>query len=239
MTVERSGYKKIFSGDSEEKVNWFSFLFFQWMNDVIKTGSKRALEDTDFLPLSKENTTRSVTEQLQTKWEDELTKSRQKGKSPKLWKSIMKMVSAKDLLTIMLTGILDSCCRIIQPLFLGYLISTLGSDEEPRKNLRLYMCAVAMAFNAFVKSMSMQHFSFKNELLGIRLSSAIKGVIYRKVCSLKLVLLLALTPPSFYQRVWLLETQQTTAKAVISWQQGYIKTGRRENTRWQENFANW
>jgi len=53
MAVERSGYKKISIGDSEEKVNGFSLLFFQWMNDVIKIGSKRALEDTDVLPISK------------------------------------------------------------------------------------------------------------------------------------------------------------------------------------------
>jgi len=83
------------------------------------------------------------------------------------------------------------------------------------------MCAMAMVFNAFVESMSMLHFSFKNELLGVKLSIAIKGVIYRKVCLLKLVMLLALTPSS-YQRVSLLEVQQTTAKT-------FLATGLRRN----------
>ena len=179
--TERNGYKKIPTEDSEEEVGLLSLLFFQWMNNVITKGSKQALEQRDFLPLSKENTTRLATEQLQTNWNEELDTSKQKGKSPKLWKSIVKMVSSHDLIFIMLTGILDSCCRIFQPLFLGYLISVLGSAEEPRKNPLLFLCAVAMTFNAFIKSTSMQQFSFKNELLGVRLSSAIKGIIYRKV----------------------------------------------------------
>lgn len=181
---ERSGYKKIATENGEEKINFLSLLFFQWMNNVIKTGSERTLEESDFLPLSKENTTRTVSEQLQTKWNDEIKKCKQNGQSPKLWKSVMKMVSAKELFTITLTGFLDSCCRILQPLFLGYLISTLGTAEEPRANPLLYVCAVAMAFNAFMKSMGMQQFSFKNEILGVRFSSAIKSIIYRKVCSL-------------------------------------------------------
>ena len=63
------------------------------MNDVMKTGNKRALEEGDFVPLSKENTSQSATELLNKKWKEELTKSIGKKKRPKLWKSIVKMIS--------------------------------------------------------------------------------------------------------------------------------------------------
>ena len=57
--------------------NWvlFPLLLFQWMNDVMKTGNKRALEEGDFVPLSKENTSQSATELLNKKWKEELAKS--------------------------------------------------------------------------------------------------------------------------------------------------------------------
>ena len=187
--MERSGYKKICSEDSEEKnVSFLSFLFFQWMNNVINTGSERVLEQDDFLPLSKENSTSSVTEKLQTKWNDEKAKCERSGKRPKFWKSVVKMKSVKDFSTIMFTGIVDSCCRIFQPLFLGYLISSLMSATETRNDVLLYGCALAMGVNALIKSLSNGHFCFRKELLGIRLTSAIKGIIYLKVCSLTLCL---------------------------------------------------
>lgn len=79
-----NGYKKIPSDDEAEKVSFVSLLLFQWMNSVFKTGSERALDEDDFLPLSNENTTSSVTERLQTKWNDEITKSKGKETKPKL-----------------------------------------------------------------------------------------------------------------------------------------------------------
>lgn len=161
----------------------FILLFFRWMNHVIKTGSKRALEQSDFLPLTQENSASSLTEKLQTRWKEEKAKGEQNGKRPKFWKSVLKLISVKDVLIIMFTGILESCCRIFQPLFLGYLISSLMATTESRNDLLLYACAVAMGVDALIKSLCVQHFCFRTEVLGVRLTSAIKGVIYRKVCT--------------------------------------------------------
>ena len=86
---------KIPKDDHTEKVSFVSLLLFEWMNSVFKTGSERALDENDFLPLSEENTTSSVTERLQTKWNDEITNAKEKEKRPKLWKSIFMMLSVK------------------------------------------------------------------------------------------------------------------------------------------------
>ena len=136
--MKRSEYRKISAKDTEENFSILSLLLFQWMNDVVKTGSERPLEQSDFLPLSKENKTRSVTEKLQTNWDDEIASSQRNNKKPKLWRSVIKMVSSKEALTIISAGLLDSTGRIAQPLFLGFLISTLISAEEPQKNIVLY-----------------------------------------------------------------------------------------------------
>ena len=180
--MERSGYKKISAEDNQEQhVSIISLLLFQWMNEVVKTGSERALEKSDFLPLSKENSTCSVTEKLQTKWNEEKARSKRNNKRPKLWKSVLKMVSGKYALIIALMEFFDSVGRIIQPLFLGFLVSALISAEEPQKNVLLYCCAFAMAGTYFIRSIIVHQYQYRNSLLGIKLSSALKGLVYIKV----------------------------------------------------------
>ncbi|KAL9956611.1 hypothetical protein ACROYT_G038110 [Oculina patagonica] len=178
--MKRSGYKKISAKDDEENFSILSRLLFLWMNEVVNIGSERALEQGDFLPLSKENETRSVTEKLQVKWNDEKASSKRNNKRSKLWKSVIKMVSVKEVLIIVATGLLESVGRILQALFLGFLVSALISSEEPQKNVLLYDCALAMAANHLIKSIALHHYFFTNDMLGIKLRSALKGLVYIK-----------------------------------------------------------
>ena len=177
----RSGYKRITEKDSEENFNTLSSLFFQWMNEVIKIGSERTVEQDDFVPLSKENQTRPATEKLQTKWNDEKASCKRDNKRPKLWRSVIKTVSVKEAFIIVLTGFLDSVCRILQPLFLGFLVSALISAEEPQENVLLYVCALAMAANYFIKNICMHQYFYRSAVLGVKLCSALKGLVYIKV----------------------------------------------------------
>ena len=180
-----NGYKRIPNDGDGEKVTFASLLLFQWMNSVFKTGSERALNENDFLPLSMENTTSSVTERLQTRWNNEITNSKGKENKPKLWKSIYMMLSVKEILFVIFIGVLYAIYCLLSPLFLGYLMNILISGKQQENNL-LYGCvlAVAMGINALVGCFAMHHFSYQCELQGIRISSAIKGLVYRKVSSI-------------------------------------------------------
>ncbi len=182
--MAKNGYKRI-STEREgeiENASFVSFLFFQWMNSVFKTGNERALEENDFLPLSEENFTCTLTELLQTKWNNENTKCKESGKRPKLWKSVLKTFFFKEgMILIIFTGALYSICRLLQPLLLGYLISTLISSREPHKNYYLYGCALAMGINSLFSSLSVHQFGYRCELLSIRIRSSLKGLVYAKV----------------------------------------------------------
>ena len=178
--MAKNGYKKFPADADAEKVSFMCLLFFQWMNGVLKTGSERALEENDFLPLAKENTSCSVIEQLQAKWNKEETKCKGKGKKPKLWKSVMKMFSVKEVIVIFLTGGLYTLCRILEPLLLGYLITSLMSSE-PQSHYLLYGCALAMVINALFRTLNEHQFAYRCEVLGIRIGSALKGLVYHKV----------------------------------------------------------
>ena len=176
----RKGYKKISTSDDKEIVSIVSFLFFQWMNSVFKTGSERSLDQNDFLPLSKENSSSLLTDQLQANWNEETTKCKGNGERPKLWKSVIKMLSVKDAMFIIFTGTLYSLTNVLKPLFLGYLISTLMS-AEPQKVYLLYGCTLALCFNVLITCFSVHHHDYRCELLGIRISCALKGLAYNKV----------------------------------------------------------
>ena len=175
----KGGYWRI-SGDEDKKVSFVSSLFFCWMNGVLKEGSQRPLDQNDFLPLSDENSGRFVTDKLRKSWESEKHHCKVNGKRPKLWKSVFDMLSAKDV-TIILTGnILYTTSRLLFPLFLGYLVSKLMSTEA-ENTYQLYACALAMCLNGLIGGLGMHQQDYRCEILGIKIASALRGLVYQKV----------------------------------------------------------
>ena len=175
----KGGYWRI-SGDEDKKVSFVSSLFFCWMNGVLKEGSQRPLDQNDFLPLSDENSGRFVTDKLRKSWESEKHHCKMNGKRPKLWKSVFDMLSAKDII-IILTGItLYTTSRLLFPLFLGYLVSKLMSTEA-ENTYRLYACALAMCLNGLIGGLGMHQQDYRCEILGIKIASALRGLVYQKV----------------------------------------------------------
>ena len=178
--MARKGYSKISPSEDKESVSFVSLLFFQSMNSIFKTGSERPLVENDFLPLSKENCSSFLTDQLQANWNKEKAKCDRNQKRPKLWKSVIKLISVKDVMIIVFTNVLYAMFRFLQPLLLGYLISILMSSE-PHKDYPLYGCTLALCINSVIGALSMHQHEYRCELLGIRISCALKGLIYSKV----------------------------------------------------------
>ena len=81
---------------------------------------------------------------------------------------------------IVFTNALYSISCLLQPLLLGYLISMLMS-AEPKKDYLLYGCTLALCINSVIGGVSMHHQDYRCELLGAKLSCALKGLVYHKV----------------------------------------------------------
>ena len=175
----KGGYWRI-SGDEDKKVSFVSSLFFCWMNGVLKEGSQRPLDQNDFLPLSDENSGRFVTDKLRKSWESEKHHCKMNGKGPKLWKSVFHMLSAKDVIIILTGNILCTTSRLLFPLFLGYLVSKLMSTEA-ENTYQLYACALAMCLNGLIGGLGMHQQDYRCEILGIKIASALRGLVYQKV----------------------------------------------------------
>ena len=178
--MARTEYKKISTNEEREAVSFLSLLLFQWMNSIFKIGSERPLDENDFLPLSKENSASILTDQLQENWNKAQAKCNRNRNRPRLWKCVIKLISTKDALIIVLTNALYSISALLQPLLLGYFISILMSSEPQKDNL-LYGCTLALCINSVIGTLSMHQQDYRCELLGTRMSCALKGLVYHKV----------------------------------------------------------
>ena len=161
----------------------FSLLTFWWMNGVFKIGAKRPLEESDFLPLQEEDETQRLTEKIQKLWSSEKKKCAESGRQPRLWKSVLKAVSLRQWGLLLFTNLMDSTCRILQPLLLGFMISQMMVIQNREYSL-LYVGAAAMLLTVVVKTLSMHQYNYHSLLLGMQLRAALKAVVYQKVSPL-------------------------------------------------------
>ena len=182
--MESQEYKKLSTDEVEEsRESFLSLLFFHQMSDVFKTGNKRNLDEKDFLPLLEEHTSFSTTKKLQKKWNSEITKSQESGRRPRLWRSIIKTITFREVATIIFAEALNFINRMIQPLLLAYLISALTSDDH-HYTLMTYGVAIAMGISPLIGSFGLHHRAYCSELFGIKVSSTLKGLVYIKVTTL-------------------------------------------------------
>ena len=130
--------------------------------------------------MSDENSGRFVTDQLRKSWESEKHHCKVNGKRPKLWKSVFDTLSAKDVIIILKGNILSATSVLLFPLFLGYLLSKLMSTEA-ENTYQLYACALAMCLNGLIGGLGMHQRSYRCEILGIKIGSALRGLVYQKV----------------------------------------------------------
>ena len=159
--------------------NWLSLLSFWWMNGIFKIGSKRPLSQSDILPPHEDDTTQDLTERLQSEWNKHVQKrNKTKTKQPVLWKCVLKTISVREILFLTSFVLVESTCRVFQPLVLGLLLHLLSSTK--RDHLLEYACCLLLALSG-LSGACVHYTGYRLELLGMRLSSAIKGLVYLKV----------------------------------------------------------
>ena len=134
-------------------------------------------------PLSDENSGRFVTDKLQKIWESEKHDCKMNGKRPRLWKSVFDMLSVKDVIIILTGSILFFISRLLFSLLLGYLVSSLMSAEAENTYM-IYACALALCLNGLIGGLNAHQSDYKCEILGIKIGSALRGLVYHKVGSI-------------------------------------------------------
>ena len=185
--MPNKGYESIANDENDDtgsshpavRPNFLSNLTFSWMNNIFKIGSKRPLKQSDILPLGEEDRTRDLTERLQKEWNTHVQECHMtEDQQPKLWKCVLRMLSFTEILFLMSFMFVESVFRVSQPLVLGLILQSLSSDQ--RNRTLEYICCLLLSLSGL--SSALTHYSYyKFEMIGMRLSSAIKGIIYLKV----------------------------------------------------------
>ncbi|XP_043334061.1 ATP-binding cassette sub-family C member 4-like isoform X4 [Cervus canadensis] len=168
-----------------QKANLCSRLFFWWLNPLFKIGHKRKLEEDDLYSVLPEDRSQHLGEELQGYWDQEVLRARKDAREPSLVKAIIKCYGKSYLVLGMLT-FFEECTRVVQPIFLGKMISYVENydpnDSAPLREAYGY----AAGLSACVLLWAVLHhlYFYHIQRVGMRLRVAVCHMIYRKTLCL-------------------------------------------------------
>nr|XP_020732978.1 multidrug resistance-associated protein 4-like isoform X4 [Odocoileus virginianus texanus] len=168
-----------------QKANLCSRLFLWWLNPLFKIGHKRKLEEDDMYSVLPEDRSQHLGEELQGYWDQEVLRAQKDAREPSLMKAVMKCYGKSYLVLGMLT-FLEECTRLVQPIFLGKMISYVENydpnDSAPWREAYGY----AAGLSACVLLWAVLHhvYFYHIQRVGMRLRVAMCHMIYRKTLCL-------------------------------------------------------
>ena len=165
-----------------ESANIFSLLFFWWMNDTLKLGSKRPLQDEDLFPLQDEFKTETLVNRLEVEWDKEVDSCACKNRHPRLWKAVFRMFSYKNYLILGLVKFTHSVTNILLPVVVWFFLTSL-SDDSNVSHYSTIKHVAGICLVTMVKGISQHHSFFLAGLCGMQLRASVIGLIYKKVCT--------------------------------------------------------
>lgn len=168
------------------KTNILSKSFFFWMRKIAYKGNTKGLDVNDLYKTYDKDRSSKVTNQLEMYWEQELEKSKIKGKNPSLTRAILKAYFWEYVFYGLILFINFAFIRCMQPLCLQALIKLFNSDtkrsESTIDNMIIYgsLVCILTFFGAFL-----QHHSVAgSNLVGMRIRVAVSSMVYRKILRL-------------------------------------------------------
>ncbi|XP_055398779.1 ATP-binding cassette sub-family C member 4-like [Bubalus kerabau] len=168
-----------------QKANFCSRLFVWWLNPLFKIGHKRKLEQDDMYSVLPEDRSQHLGEELQGYWDQEVKRAQKDAQEPSLVKAIVKCYWKSYLIWGMFT-FLEEGTRVVQPIFLGKMISYV-ENYDPNDSAALheaYSYAAGLSASVLVWAF-LHHLCFYHmQRVGMRLRVAVCHMIYRKALHL-------------------------------------------------------
>ena len=180
-------YGKLNTGSSltnpKENASLCSLLTFSWLNDLLKRGSQRALENDDLPPLLEEDENQGLTKNLEKEWsrnyKSEHTAKTWTG-SAKLWRALWNLTPTSEKALVLTLASTHIILRLLQPLFLVGLLAELMKESSADRGW-IYLSAFGICLSTWLIAISKCHCDYRSSMIGMRVRSALLGVIYKKV----------------------------------------------------------
>lgn len=181
-------YEKLGTGglptNPKETASFFSLLTFSWLNDLLKRGNQRSLENDDLPALLKEDQSQALTKDLEKEWSRNCKLANTTStcvKTANLWRSLLNLVPASEKAFVLILASTHIVLRLIQPLFLIGLLAEM-MKESLVDHTWIYLYATGVCLSTWVIAISKCHCDYRSTMIGMRMRSALLGIIYKKVC---------------------------------------------------------
>ena len=163
--------------------NFFSTIFFWWINKTLKLGNKQPLQDDDLFPLLEEDNTQRLVECIATEWKEEVEVSHEKGTKPQLWKAVKRVIPAKAYVKLVVLSLLSSASFVGVLVLIWFFLRSLG-DMSYIEYVASSRYILGIGILCLVRALTVHHAENFCEVWGMRLKVATTGLVYRKVNSL-------------------------------------------------------
>ncbi|XP_043334219.1 ATP-binding cassette sub-family C member 4-like isoform X1 [Cervus canadensis] len=168
-----------------QKANFCSRLFVWWLNPLFKIGHKRKLEANDMYSVLPEDRSQHLGEELQGYWDQEVLRAQKDAQEPSLMKAIIKCYWKSYFIWGLFT-FLEEGTRVVQPIFLGKMISYVENydPDDPAVLHEAYGYAAALSACVLMWAVLHHLYFYHVQCVGMRLRVAVCHMIYRKALRL-------------------------------------------------------
>ena len=180
-------YEKLDKGctltNPKEKASLILLLTFSWLNDLLTRGSQRALENDDLPPLSEEDEIQELTKNLEREWSRSCKaaiNAKPWIRTAILWRALWNLVPTSEKALVLTLASTHIVLRLLQPLFLIALLAEL-MKESSGDTRWICLSASGVCLSAWLIAISKCHCDYRSSMIGMRVRSALLGVIYKKV----------------------------------------------------------
>lgn len=171
-------YKRLEEGLGESKT-FFGRITLGFLSGIIETGNEKPLEEADLSSLDLQGT-QHLTEKLEDKWQEEMKLRRESCSQPRLWNALRKAVDKKVVTLVVLLQILNSFCRLIQPVVLSFLLEEItNSSSSDTIILGIYLAVLCIS--SLVESCVHHHVCYYLYLMAVEVKASLIGLVYKKV----------------------------------------------------------
>ena len=163
-----------------------SNIWFSWMNDIIHTGSVRALELEDCVVMGEQDSASVAERRLREAWEKEKTRAQLKGKKPSVMTAFLRTFAVEYFL---LSGSLR-LARVFVNLFmtayiLPLLLNYIQNKDDNQNYLDGLLIALLMAGANFTLLVVYHQNGVYAARIGLRMRSSYTTLVFSKALKLR------------------------------------------------------
>ena len=165
----------------KNQAGFLSSLTFSWMTGILKLGYKKPLEEKHLFEVDSEFHAEKLVADLEMEWLAEQRSCHARKTKPRFWRAMMRTISSKAYLVIMILRILYSLCFSGMPLLIWFFLKTIASTDSQESFLKILPLVLSFALVSMIKSFSLIHLVFKGETAAIKLKASMIGLVQKRV----------------------------------------------------------